>query len=125
MQGSSVVTNVQEPIYPGELEHYSALRAAIGPVAGEAYDRALARKGCTTVDLMWALPFHDSAKAPAYEALSETRGNSKTLGGGVPCPSCHSDQTISQPIQTNSGDEPTKLLVKCQNRSCGDSSIVG
>jgi hypothetical protein len=87
------------------------------------FDMMVIRSGVQISDFRWSLSVHNSAKVIALSAIGELRGVPELSGKGLPCKKCGDTSTITRPIQTSSGDEPTKLEIRCL--ACQSSVIVG
>jgi len=88
-----------------------------------AFDKLIISANLIATRYMWALSCFKTQKSIANTAISEMRGLLSSVGRGVPCKQCSNTNTTIRPIQTNSGDEPTKIEITCYD--CHKSTIVG
>lgn len=90
-----------------------------------AFDAALARGAVADqIELMWALSKFERAKSVALRSVDELRGAAVEIGRGTECKACKGRETIFEVIQTRSGDEPPRILVRCLRASCRTVTFV-
>ena len=119
-------SKTKEELVDEEAEHYYNLRLKEQSILSAiAFDEHIKNTKSTSIDLMWALSYHESAKQIAKIGLRVILGEVVNIGKGMACEKCNSRNTIARPVQTNSGDEPTKLFIECLNPLCKFTRILG